>query len=96
MRGGDAVHLAERAHVHGRVERRHAGRVGDVRVGAALEQHRGGVVVRVPDRAHQRRRAVGIRGVDLGAGVEQRRARRRARRRAPRTSAPSSCRAAGS
>ena len=64
LRGGDAVDLAERAHVHGRVERRHAGGVGQVRIGALLEQHRRGVVVRVPDRAHQRRRPFGIGGVD--------------------------------
>ena len=73
LRGGDAVDLAERAHVHGRVERRHVGGVGQVGIGAAFEQHRRGVVVRVPDRAHERRRPFGVGGVDLGAGVEQRR-----------------------
>ncbi len=58
-----AVNLAERAHVHRGIQRRHARAVGDVRIRAFLEQHGGGVVMGVDDRANERGRPFRIRSV---------------------------------
>ena len=49
-------------------------RIGDVRIGALFEQHRGQIVVRVDDGDDQRGGAVRIRDVQIGAAIGQRRA----------------------
>ena len=51
---GRALHPLQAVHVHGRIERAHAGNVHDVGIGALLDQHGGQVVVRVDDREHER------------------------------------------
>ena len=55
-----SLHVAERMHVHEEIERRRAGAVGHVRIGALVEQHGREVVVRVDDGDDQRRRAVRV------------------------------------
>jgi hypothetical protein len=60
------------AQIDGRIERRAAVRVRDVRIGAALEQHRRKLVMAVDDGDQQRARIVGARLIDVGAAVEQR------------------------
>ena len=62
LRRRPAQHRPHRVHVDRGIQRRRAGAVGDVGIGALLDQHGGRVEMRVDDRVHQRRRAVGIRG----------------------------------
>jgi len=64
-------HPRQRAHVDGRVQRRHAGGVGDIRIRAGLNQELRGVVVRVDDCKHQRRRAVRIRKIEARTRVDE-------------------------
>jgi hypothetical protein len=47
-------------HVHGGVQRGRAALIGDIRVGAGLDEQRRKLVVRVDDRDDERRGAVGI------------------------------------
>ena len=61
-----AQHRPERVHVDGGVQRRRPGAVGHVRIGALVDQHGGGIEVRVDDGEHQRRGAVGILQVQVG------------------------------
>ena len=68
---------------------RHPGRVGDVGIGALLEQHRRHVVVAVDDREDHRGGAVGILRCRDWRRPRPARAPPRARPRGPRTSAPS-------
>ena len=63
-------------HVDRGVQRRRAGAVREVDVGALLHEERRDVVVAVDDGEHQRRAAVGIDRVEIGAGVGERRRRR--------------------
>ena len=67
-----AVDLAKRAHVDCGVERRHAGAVGDVRIGSFLQKDRGRVVVRVDDRADECGCSFRIRRVEVSAAPRQR------------------------
>src|ERR671923_137177 len=51
-----ALHPLQAVHVHGRIQRAHAGDVHDVGIGALFEQYRGQVVMRIDDGEDQSRR----------------------------------------
>ncbi len=64
--------LGQRVHVDRRVQRGHARGLGDVRIGALVDQQAGEIEMQVDDRRHQRARAVGIGPIQVGAGLGER------------------------
>ncbi len=64
--GSRAIRRRHGVHVHRCIQRRAAGRIGEIRIRAFLQQRIGDVEVAVDDRVDERRDAVLIRGVDVG------------------------------
>ena len=69
---GMAIHFAQRIHVDGGVQCGHAGGIGDIRIRAFFGEQRGGIVMAVDDREHQRGGAVGIGEIETRSALDQR------------------------